>query len=251
MKIMSVASEILPQQNATPIAPLQNVVLMWQALDGAMHRPEHLPGMVAVYGPSGVGKSMAAAWSANKARAYYVELRSTWTKKAMIEALCREMGMPPARTIYQGVDQIAEQLALSGRPLIVDEADYLVKKSNVEMIRDIYESSHGTVLLIGEENLPQKLARWERFHNRILDWVPAQLCNLDDAQAMASAYERVQVELDLLEEVLRQSHGITRRVAVNLHKIASVARTEGWDSVDRARWGKRGFYTGQAPVRGR
>lgn len=232
------------------IAPLQNVMLVWQALDRALQRPEHLPGMVAVYGPSGVGKSMAAAWSANKARAYYVELRSTWTKKAMIEAMCREMGMPPARTIYEGVDQVAEQLALSGRPLIVDEADYLVKKSNVEMIRDIYESSHGTVLLIGEENLPQKLGRWERFHNRVLDWVPAQLCSLDDARGLASVYAQIQIADDLLEAVIRQSHGITRRVAVNLDRINHTATAEGWREVTLAQWGKRGFYTGQAPVRG-
>lgn len=233
------------------IAPLQNVMMVWQALDRAMQRPEHLPGMVAVYGPSGVGKSMAAAWSANKSRAYYVELKSTWTKKAMLMALQREMGMPPAKTIYEAVDQVAEQLALSGRPLIVDEADYLIQRSQVEVIRDIYESSHGTILLIGEEALPQKLSRWERFHNRILDWVPAQLCQLDDARALAGVYADIRIADDLLNEVIRQSHGITRRVAVNLHRIQEVARAEGWDEVTLAKWGKRGYYTGQAPVRGR
>lgn len=232
------------------IAPLQNITRTWEALHSAMTRPEHLPGMVALYGPSGVGKSMAAAWSANKSRAYYVELKSTWTKKALIENIQREMGMPPARTIYQGVDAISEELALSNRPLIVDEADYLVQKNNVEIIRDIYEASHAAILLIGEEALPQKLAKWERFHNRILKWMPALLCNVADARILASIYAPIVWEEALLLEIIKQTHGITRRVAINLHNQVEVARIEGWDEVSLKRWGKRGFYTGAAPLRG-
>lgn len=235
------------------IAPLQNVSKCYLALERAMKRPEHLPGMIAHYGPSGTGKSMAAAWSANRTRAYYIELKSTWTKKAMLIALQREMGMPAARTIYEAVDQVSEQLALSGRPLIVDESDYLVQKGNVEVIRDIYEASHGTILLIGEELLPQKLAKWERFHNRILDWIPAALCALEDAQKLAGIYTNMTIQDDLLAEIIKQSHGITRRVAVNLNRIAETARPQGWESVDLKTWTRhgQGYFTGAAPVRGR
>lgn len=235
--------------NEIGVAPLQNVVLTWQALEAAMNRPEHLPGMVALYGPSGVGKSHAAAWCATRARAYYVELKSTWTKKALLANIQREMGMPQARTIYEAVDQVAEQLALSGRPLIVDEADYLVQKHNVEIVRDIYEASHAAILLIGEEALPQKLGKWERFHNRILDWVPARLCSVEDAKKLAAIYP-IGFDEALLREVIKQSHGITRRVAVNLHRIATEATAQGWDAADLHAWGKRGFYTGIAPLRG-
>lgn len=232
------------------IAPLQNISRTWEALETAINRPEHLPGMVALYGPSGVGKSMAAAWCANKSRAFYVELKSTWTKKALIENIQREIGLPPARTIYQGVDQISEELALSNRPLIVDEADYLVQKNNVEIIRDIYEASHAAILLVGEEALPQKLSKWERFHNRILKWMPALMCNLADARILSGIYEPIIFDEALLLETIKQTHGVTRRVAINLHNMAEVAKVEGWDQVTLARWGKRGFYTGAAPVRG-
>lgn len=233
------------------IAPLQNVSHAWEALETAMNRPEHLPGMVALYGPSGVGKSMAAAWCANKSRAYYVELKSTWSKKAMLMAMQREMGMPPAKTIYEAVDQISEELALSNRPLIVDEADYLVEKNNVEVIRDIYEASHAAILLIGEEALPQKLAKWERFHNRILKWMPAKLCSIDDALSLSKIYAPIAWDEPMLLEIIKQSHGITRRVAVNLHEQAAQAAANGWDVVTIKLWGKRGFYTGSPAPRGR
>ena len=51
---------------------------------------------------------------------------------------------------------------------MIDEADYLVSRHMIEVIRDIYESSRATIILIGEEMLPQSLTRWERVHNRML-----------------------------------------------------------------------------------
>jgi hypothetical protein len=64
------------------------------------------------------------------------------------------------------------ELAKSGRPLIIDEFDHLMKGDKVELIRDLYEGSQGTFLIIGEEMLARKLEKWERFHGRILNWVP-------------------------------------------------------------------------------
>nr|WP_249123784.1 ATP-binding protein [Pseudomonas aeruginosa] len=73
-------------------------------------------------------------------------------------------------------DQIAEELAASGRPLIIDEMDHLVAAGQVELIRDLYESSQASILLIGEEMLPTKLKKYERFHGRVLSWVPPSQC---------------------------------------------------------------------------
>ncbi|WP_207214001.1 hypothetical protein [Solidesulfovibrio carbinolicus] len=60
---------------------------------------------------------------------------------------------------------------LHGRPLIIDEMDHVVERNAVELVRDLYEASRAAILLIGEKALPGKLAQWERFHGRILDWV--------------------------------------------------------------------------------
>ena len=43
------------------VANLANVSLAVKALERAIDRPAHLPGMVVLYGPSGWGKSTAAA----------------------------------------------------------------------------------------------------------------------------------------------------------------------------------------------
>nr|WP_064494336.1 ATP-binding protein [Pseudomonas chengduensis] len=232
------------------IIPLTNVGLLASAIDRALQRPVGLPGLVVMSGASGLGKSAAAAFSAQQHRAYYVECRYTWTKKAFLLAILREMSVTPARTLSEMVDQIAEQLTLSGRPLIVDDVQYLLEKSAANVLTDLYNASQGTIVLIGEKDVPSGLVKLERLHNRVLEWVPAQEATLGDVQRLAThSYPRLQLADDLLQDLLRTVKGCMRRIAVNLHQVNTEATARGVDHIDLAAWGKRGWYTGEAPTR--
>lgn len=240
----------LPDLGA-PIADLTNVGLCLTALHRAMNRPDHLPGMVCFYGPSGWGKSMACARAANLHRAYYVECRDTWNRKKLLSAVLGDMAVVPGRTLYDMLDQAAEQLAVSRRPLILDEADKLIDRGMIEMIRDLYEQSGAAIMLVGEELLPAKLRRFERFHGRILHWAPAQPVDMPDASLLRELYAtRVPVEDALLARIVKVAKGSARRVAVNLEHTQEIALAEGWEMVTLDSWGNRGFYTGEAPKRG-
>lgn len=232
------------------IAQITNLNLCDIAIERAISRSTNLPGLVCFYGPSGYGKSMAANFVANERRAYYVQAKSVWTKKHFLKAVLFEMAIKPSGTIPEMADQVAEELASSGRPLIIDEMDHLVDRNAVELVRDLYESSQATILMIGEEALPAKLKRWERMHGRVMAWVPAQPVTIDDARQLASLYCRhVTVADDLLMRLVELSHGSVRRVCVNLERIQEEALTAGKDAMDLAQWGKRELYTGEAPKR--
>ncbi|MFN3879832.1 MAG: AAA family ATPase [Nitrincola lacisaponensis] len=232
------------------VAETANLGLCDVALERAIERTGSLPGMVCLYGPSGWGKSVAATHVACRRRAYYVQAKSVWTKKHTLTAILHEMGIQPGRTIPEMLDQAAEELAISGRPLIVDEMDHMVEKNLVELIRDLYESSQAPILLIGEEQLPTKLKRWERFHGRILSWVPAQGVTLSDAQKLLPLYAPgLEIADDLLEHLVSISGGSVRRVAVNLELIHDVAGASGMTQLDKHSWGRRELYTGEAPKR--
>lgn len=236
--------------SVSKIVPLTNVGLLASAIERAQQRPQGLPGLVVKYGPSGLGKSVAAAWAANQHRAYYVECRDTWTKMAFLKAVLREMAITPARTLSEMVDQVAEQLGRSGRPLIVDDVQYLLDKSAANILTDLYNASQGTIVLIGEERVPGSLAKLERLHNRVLEWVPAQPATLDDAQQLArSAYPKLHMADDLLEDLRKATRGCLRRIAVNLYRVHSEAQALCLDAMDMATWGKRGWFTGEAPAR--
>jgi DNA transposition AAA+ family ATPase len=233
------------------IAETANLGLCDVALERAIDRTGSLPGMVCLYGPSGFGKSIAATHVACRRRAYYIQAKSVWSRRHTLAAILHEMGVQPGKaTIPEMLDMVAQELALSGRPLIVDEMDHLVERNVVELIRDIYESSQAPILLIGEEMLPTKLKRWERFHGRVLSWVPAQPVTLDDAIKLVPLYApSVEIAEDLLQHLVDISGGSVRRVAVNLELINDTAGASGADRIDRQTWGRRELYTGEAPKR--
>lgn len=233
------------------IAPIANLDLVAVVMEKLVHRQDGLPGLAVYYGPSGWGKTTATVAVANRSRAYYAQMRSSWTRKDLLEKILFEMGIKPAGRTTQLLDQICEQLAASRRPLILDEFDYAADKSgHVELVRDIYEGSQSSLLLVGEEMLPNKLKRFERFHGRVLSWLPAVAVSLDDVKKLAPIYcPDIDLAEDLLSHLVAISHGSVRRVTVNLVNVLDAALIEGWDSVDRKQWGERPLYTGDAPKR--
>lgn len=231
------------------VAPLRNVQAMVQLLDRVQSRDRDLPGMACFYGPSGYGKTTAAAYSANRTRAYWVQMKSTWTAKKLCTSILIDLGIAPARTIADQVDQISDELAKSGRPLLIDEADFLVSRGMIEVVRDIYESSKAAIILIGEEALPQKLQKWERVHGRMLDWVAAQPADLREVGILAQLRcKGVDLDEDLQRLILTASNASVRRICVNLDRVREIARTKGLSRMAKADWGKAGFFTGTAPA---
>lgn len=231
-------------------APLQNVILCSRALERALNREPNLPGIVSFSGPSGWGKSMAASYCANKHDGFYVECRSYFTKKTFVEAILKEMGIKAGRTVGVMMEQAAEQLDLSQRPLIIDEGDHIVDRNAIEILRDLHEMARTTILLIGEEQFPRKLLKWERFHNRVLVWELAQPANADDARKLAAFYcPGIEVAQDLLDRVREVSRGGARRICVNLDAIRDYCQKQGHRKIDLEAWGKRPLYSGDAPPR--
>jgi hypothetical protein len=238
------------------IAPLRNVALMSQLVERVQNRRSHdLPGLAVMCGPSGYGKSKAATYAVNKFRAYHVEMSSVWTRKKLCTAILGEMGIRSAAkpTIADMVDMIGEQLSLSRRPLIIDEADFLVERGYVEMVRDFYRQSLGSIVLIGEEQLPQKLKSWERVHGRVLEWVYAVPALLSDAAKLAPLYcPKIEVADDLLAALHEVSTGSVRRICVNLDQVREEAEIKGKSKMALADWkaSLRQFYTGNPAPRG-
>lgn len=246
-------SKLIGNLPDTPgIAETSNLDLAAVAIDGLLNNPLGLPRLGVLYGPSGWGKSMAARFVLTLYKGYYVQMRSAYTRKVLLEKILFFMGITPEKTISKMLDQICNQLALSKRPLIIDEFDYCAKSdSMLELIRDIHDGSgYQALLCIGEEGISHTLQRSERFHSRVAKWIPAEPANLNDAQQLCKVYSpRVEVADDLLVELVRMAGGSVRRISTNLNRIHEVALGEGWELVDKSKWGNRPFFTGEAPAR--
>ncbi|ULJ59995.1 hypothetical protein [Wielerella bovis] len=121
----------------------------------------------------------------------------------------------------------------------------------VELVRDIYESSQAPIMLVGEEQLPNKLKKFERLHSRVLSWIPAQPVSQAGTKILASVYApNLQIDADLLKQIVNIAHGSVRRITVNLVQAADL---NGYDEVDlnqiKTMQGFE-FYKGEIPKRG-
>jgi hypothetical protein len=146
--------------------------------------------------------------------------------------------------------QIAEHLATTRLPLIIDEFDYLVKKGWEDLVRDLYEGSDLPIIVIGEQRLPQKLEGTERFHSRVLEWVEAQPCSYSDADYLREIYAPdIDIEDRLMTKLMDASGGSVRRVCVNLDAVRYLCAQTKQSEISLEDWGAREFYTGKPAIR--
>lgn len=205
--------------NTSGAAPLQNMEMLDALVAKAIDRDEHLPGIVGFSGPSGFGKSTAAAFVSARRMAAYIEVRSVWTKKAFLENLVRLLGMAPRKTINELLEQATEELAMTQRPLMIDEFDHAIEQNLIELVRDIYEQAKSPIVIIGEERLQMKLKKWERFDGRVFTWAQAMPADLADARSLNQHYKPgIYVEDDLLQQVPCYEHlsPVRQRAILNM-----------------------------------
>lgn len=233
------------------MAPLSNMGLALRTILELQNAGESSPRFGVLNGPPGYGKTYAASFAQNETSAAYVEFCSIWTVKSFLTALSGEIGISkPARTSPAILQEIIEQLNVFPRPIIIDEADYLVKRQMVDVVRDIHDKTPCGILLVGMEGLPFKLRKWEQFHSRILSFTPAVPASAADARALRDVFcDQIEVADDLVEHFRVQTHKNIRRIRVNLEEAQRVAVEEEWSRIDRAAWGDRRVISGDAPVR--
>ncbi|HSI41798.1 MAG TPA: ATP-binding protein [Xanthobacteraceae bacterium] len=234
-----------------PAAMLTNVVALLEAVGALTTRQRHLDGMGMFYGPSGFGKSVAAAVVSAEMNAVYVHYRSSWTRADFVEAVARRLGVPVARRLSLTTSAIGEELAKTQRPLLVDEADMMFDKGQLEIVRELHMTSESPIVLIGEESFRNKIKRVERIAGRVLYYTGANPATLDDARQLAGMYcRRVKVADDLLAYINAFCHGRVRRVVNNLSRqIEPEAVRDGVEIATRDWWGDRDLDAGEAPNR--
>lgn len=234
-------------------APLTNMSLMLQTLMDCRESENSSARMGLFYGYSGYGKTVAAGFASARTGAIYVQAQRIWTQKTLLETIAEELGIAKLeRSGPKIFRQVVDQLNLAPVDIIIDEMDYLADKGLVEFIRDIHDATRIAILMIGEEALPSKLKRWERFENRILVATAAQPASAEDALQLRDHYcHRIQIADDLAELFRVRCRGVTRRIVNNLQAAQRAAASEGVSEIDAAWWGNRPIATGEVAVRRR
>lgn len=232
------------------MVPVKNVSRLSEAGHALLNRAPGMPGLGLVYGETGYGKTTAVTWFVNQCRGVYVRALATWSPAAMLGSILKELDLAPRLvSCSRMTEQIIEELAVSGRPLFVDEADYIVdNKKMTETLRDLHDMASVPVVLIGMAGIQRKISLRQQFSGRIAQWVEFKPCDMADARALARALCEVEVEEDLLSHLQHAASGSARLLVVGLARIEQSAKVRGLTKIGPDQW-KRGddFFLGDAP----
>ncbi len=230
------------------IVLVNNVARLAEAGEALLHRAPGMPGMGLIHGETGYGKTTAVSWYVNRCNGVYVRAWAVWTPAAMLTAILKELGRSAHGSCAQMMGDVVEALTLSGRPLFVDEADYLIDSKRMrESLRDMHDHATVPVVLIGMGGIDQRLAHSKQLTGRVLADVRFHPADEADAQKIAGELCEVKIDADLVAELNRKAAGSVRLLVIGLERMERWAKAQGLTRVSASQWGKRQFFTGEAP----
>lgn len=233
------------------MVPVKNVSRLEEAGEALIQRGFGMPGMGVIWGETGAGKTTAVTWFANRCNAVYVRAMATWSPASMLNSILRELDQLPRRqSCAPMVEQIVEALAMSNRPLFIDEADYVInQKRMTETLRDLHDMASVPVVLVGMEGIQKRIIHAQQVSGRIAQWVKFQPCDLADTEKLAKGLCEVGIATDLLASLHEAAKGQIRLMVVGLSKIEQRAKARGLEVISLCDW-KRGesFFLGKNQV---
>jgi len=228
------------------ILDVKNVMRLRVAGNALLGRAYGMPGMGLVYGPTGAGKTTAITWYINQCNGVYVRAWAVWSPSAMLEAISSELDLPKQRSLAAMAAAIVRKLEETGRPLFIDEADYVIdNKKMVETLRDLHDMATVPVILIGMEGIHRKIQQRKQVSGRLAQWVRFEPCDVEDARTLADGLCEIIVDDDLLETLHKKTRGLARNITVGLSRIETRGKKLGKDRMTLADWPKgEPFYVG-------
>lgn len=221
-------------QPGQQVAKLTNVAFAIEAINQVTDVNDlGAPHMAVLFGPPGLGKTQAAMYLAHPQgkNAVFVAIRMFDTTKTLAQLLCLELGIVtksqwPVATLYEHIVKRLQQL---GRPLVIDEVDYIAEKSTIDFIRTIHDNTTVPIVLIGEQDLKRKLlSHHERFHDRVLVWKEAQPCDAHDVKKLAAHHAAdLTFTPDVIDALVVKTAGVARRVYTELKALLEDCKRAG------------------------
>lgn len=246
-----------PQQangNAAPVksgrpAATRNVTAFHTLVTRLLNRSGDQGGIGVFYGWSGLGKSKSASFAAQSTQAAWVEIGQFTTSRKLMQHILMELRVKPKGSVADMMDDAIMAMAENpSRPLIIDEAHWLVEKRLAEVAKELSDKSGAPVILIGEEMLPQGLAAYERVWRRVLDATPALPADLDDARRLAAYHaDGIEIADDLLTRLVEVTAGNAGWIVNNISDAIELARQRGLARLTASDWGAAPIRHGTVP----
>ena len=205
----------------------QNVQRFRKAIATALDTEKGRPGMVAVWGEAGSGKTQAAQ-EIYAGNGFYLRAMEGISQCAFLQSVCFEVKGSRPRTTYLCKTEVIKALDGSRQALFIDEADRLDIR-RIEDLRDIYDMTGAPVVLIGEQGLPTRLESRSRIIDRIPNEFRVEFGKIDRQDVTLFALEAADLTLTPEASALvhTETRGNFRRVYNVVLSLESAARAAG------------------------
>jgi len=234
------------------MAVVKNIMQLRSAYEALAQRGHGIEGMGLVHGDAGYGKSTAMTWLRSQTNAVHVRAMSTWTQRAMLATIMRELGAEPHYRAAENVQQIVKLLGDQNRGLFVDELDYLVGRGELlpalDTLRDIHDLSKMPVVLVGMKGVHLKVANRLQLARRITQSIEFLPADLADARVLCDTVCEIPIEDELLGDLHGQAKGNIGLMTNGLARMEAFGKANGVKNraLGRDQWGNRQFFLGQA-----
>ena len=182
-----------------------------------------------VWGRAGRGKTRTVQTWAAKNGCVYIETVSVWTELDFLQKLCFELGVrqiPHRRG--KCFEMVIEKMMVSHLPIFIDEIERFGQKF-LEIIRDLVKITGGTIVLIGEEELPYLMSQNRRIWSRTYRAMEFEPVSPSDIIMYVGQCTGLKMGTEATEIMHKASGGdlrIVRRDTINLaHAASSLKRT--------------------------
>jgi len=190
-------------------------------------------GLVIVRGVYGIGKSeLTERWAADS-NYVFVRAKETWTRRALLDELADKMGLSKIGRNQEVQARIIAKMAVDMVPLIVDEADFLVRStaSLLEVLRDITDLTGTMCFLVGMEYFPTKVAKYPHIASCVARVVEFETLSLADVKATVTVKAEVGMDDDVVALIHQQARGRMRLVLNAIATIEQWAEANSWNKV--------------------
>jgi DNA transposition AAA+ family ATPase len=220
----------------------ENFKRLTEAQKTVARRGAREAGLVIIQGPYGVGKSeLCERWAAENG-AVFVRCKETWTKRALLDEIADRMGLSKSGRNQEVQARIIGKLAVDMVPLMLDEADHLVRStaSLLEVVRDITDITGTMCFLVGMERFGYSVARYEHIASRVarvVEFTPITLADVraavDAKAALGDAHDSPKLAIDdaAVAYIHDQCKGRMRLLLNAIANIEQWAQANSWKKV--------------------
>lgn len=187
-----------------------------------------VPYMLVLYGESGIGKTETIKRYVNQNKnAYIIEIDPMHTVKSILEEIASALDIDSSGSNSALSRRIIEQLQISGKMLIIDEAEYLAPRA-LDVIRRIHDKARVPVVLVGMPRLydnivllRKKRGQYEQIANRMMSYNIGKPSKEDLAKIVLSAI--ADAPQDVVHTFIDCAHGTIRTLILMLQDVANFA----------------------------